>query len=200
MDGRRKAAMNMLGLGLYEGQHYEDAVSVKEALLSLMRRLGGSAHDMLVLQSNLATMHSMLGRSEDCIRIERDVYSGRVKLHGEDSIETLGAANNYAQSLNHHRRFEEARSLLRKVIPVARRVLGKRHEYTLTLTWNYAEALYKDDGATLDDLREAVETLEDVERIARRVFGPSHPSAVQIEIELQAARAALQAATLELEK
>ena len=30
-------------------------------------------------------------------------------------------------------------------------------------------ALYQDDGATLDDLREAVTTLEDTERIARRV-------------------------------
>ena len=32
-------------------------------------------------------------------------------------------------------------------------------------------ALYDNDDATLDDLREAVTTLEDVERIARRVLG-----------------------------
>ena len=32
-------------------------------------------------------------------------------------------------------------------------------------------ALYQDPRATLDDLREAVTTLEDTERIARRVFG-----------------------------
>jgi hypothetical protein len=41
--------------------------------------------------------------------------------------------------------------------------------------WNYALALYKDASATLDDLREAVATLEDTERIARRVFGGEHP-------------------------
>ena len=55
------------------------------------------------------------------------------------------------------------------------RVLGESHNTTLTMHWNYALALYKDASATLDDLREAVATLEDTERIARRVFGGEHP-------------------------
>ena len=48
-------------------------------------------------------------------------------------------------------------------------------------------------GATLDDLREAVETLEDARRIARRVFGGAHPRTVDIEDDFQDARAALRA-------
>ena len=107
---------------------------------------------------------------------------------------------NYGASLIDLRRNAEAKALMRKTIPVARRVLGDSNDTTLRLRKTYAKAFYKDDGATLDDLREAVETLEDTERIVRRVFGPAHPSAVQIERELQAARAALQAATLEQEK
>ena len=39
----------------------------------------------------------------------------------------------------------------------------------------YARALYDDGDATLDDLREAVTTLEDTYRIARRVLGNAHP-------------------------
>ena len=58
---------------------------------------------------------------------------------------------------------------------------------------NYARALHEDDGATLEDLRESVETLEDAERIARRVFGGVHPIAENIEDELQDARDALRA-------
>jgi hypothetical protein len=50
-----------------------------------------------------------------------------------------------------------------------------------------------DDSATLDDLREAVTTLEDTERIARRVFGGAHPLTTDIERDLQNARAALRA-------
>ena len=54
-------------------------------------------------------------------------------------------------------------------------------------------ALYKDDGATLDDFREAVTTLEDTDRIARRVLGGAHPITGGIEDALREARAALRA-------
>ena len=54
-------------------------------------------------------------------------------------------------------------------------------------------ALYKDANATLDDLRKAVTTLEDAERIARRVLGGAHPDTVGIESDLRHARAALAA-------
>ena len=63
----------------------------------------------------------------------------------------------------------------------------------LRMKWTYAEALYKNDGATLDELREAVTTLEDVERTAQRVFGGAHPIVMGVEDDLQDARAALRA-------
>ena len=61
------------------------------------------------------------------------------------------------------------------------------------MRWNYAEALYKDPSATLDDLREGVTTLEEIEPIARRVLGGAHPLTMQIERALPEARAALRA-------
>ena len=57
----------------------------------------------------------------------------------------------------------------------------------------YARTLFKDDGATLDDLREAVTTLEETERTARRVLGGAHPVMAAIEAQLRNARAALAA-------
>ena len=116
-----------------------------------------------------------------------------MKLSGHEDLNTLIAANNYALSLDDLKRFEEAKSLLRKTIPVARRVLGESHILTLRMRSIYAEALYKDDAATLDDLREAVTTLEDTERTARRVLGGAHPNTTGIERELREARAALAA-------
>ena len=56
---------------------------------------------------------------------------------------------------------------------------------------NYARALDSDPGATLDDLREAVTTLEETTRTARRVLGGAHPTVVHIEGELHNARATL---------
>ena len=54
-------------------------------------------------------------------------------------------------------------------------------------------ALYKDNDATLDDLREAVTTLEDSALTARRVLGGAHPIAMAIEEPLRSARVALRA-------
>ena len=98
-----------------------------------------------------------------------------------------------AASLAELRRFEEAKTLLRKSLHVARRVLGDSHDLTLQMRWTNARALYEDPGATLDDLREAVETIEDTGRIVRRVLGGEHPLAMWIEGDFQKARAALAA-------
>ena len=57
----------------------------------------------------------------------------------------------------------------------------------------YAGALCNDPGTTRDDLREAATTLEDAERIARRVFGGTNPITTGIERSLRKARAALRA-------
>ena len=75
----------------------------------------------------------------------------------------------------------------------AQRVLGENHEDMLRLRWVYADAIWRDDAATLDDLREAVNTLEETERTARRVLGGTHPLPVDLEAELQYARAKLRA-------
>ena len=50
-----------------------------------------------------------------------------------------------------------------------------------------------DAGATLDHIREAVTTLEDTDRIARRVLGGENPTTLRIGVSLRDARAALSA-------
>ena len=115
-----------------------------------------------------------------------------MKLFGEEYENTLISANNYAIYLNKAKRFEETKSVLRKMVPVARRVLGEPHELTLSMKKVYAQMLYNDTSATLDDLREAVTRLEDAERIAQRVLGRAHPDTAEIENSLRESRAALQ--------
>jgi hypothetical protein len=114
-----------------------------------------------------------------------------LKIHGEEHRETLIAANNYASTLKDLKRFDEAKSLLQKTMPVARRVFGELHELTLKMLWIHAEMLY--EGATLDDLREAVNTLEDSMRGARRIYGSAHPFTKGCEYHLRKSRAALAA-------
>ena len=57
----------------------------------------------------------------------------------------------------------------------------------------YARTYYEDAGATLEDLREAVTTLEDTERTARRVLGGARPLTKSIGNSLRKSRALLAA-------
>ncbi len=185
--------MATLGAGLFNAGHYTDALRVEETIVATMRRLGAPETQMLVVQGNLALTYKQVGRPEESLLMHREVYHGHLKLDGEEHTQTLREAFNYAISLVTLRRFEEARSLLRKTMPVARRVLGDNHELTLRTRTIYAQTLYADASATLDDLREAVKTLEDTDRIARRVFGGSHPLVGQFERALREARTFLRA-------
>ena len=186
--------MGVLGSGLSEAEHDEDALAVKEANLAMKRRLGDSESSILAVQNNLANTYDVLGKLEQALSMRRDVYSGRLKLSGEEHERTLRAASNYAASLARLRQSEEAKALLRKTIPATRRILGESHQITLHLRCNYALALYEDPAATLDDLREAVTTLEEIETSARRVLGGAKPLTVAIERELQQSREVLQIA------
>ena len=112
---------------------------------------------------------------------------------GEDSRETLISGYNYARTLLDLHRYAEVRSLLRKMMPVARRVLGESNQITLTMRKIHAETLYMDSAATLDDIREAAATLEETTRTTRRVLGNANPRVWLFEESLERARAALRA-------
>ena len=183
--------MTLLGNGLFHAKQYKDALVVGEAELPLRRRLGDSEGNILSVQNNLAGIYQMVGRLEDALQMKRGVYSGWLRLNGEEDIKSLKAANNYALSLLFLQRFGEAKLLMRKMLPVARRVFGESHHLAIMMRWNYATALYRDDGATLDDLREAVTTIEETERAARRLLGGEHPTTKEIARDLRNARAAL---------
>ena len=192
-DRCRRMAMTQLGNGLYNADHNEEALSVMEAKLSMLKRLGASEDQMLVIQGNLACTYQELGRLEEAMCLRRDVYSGRLKLNGEEDGETIREASNYASTLMELERFAEMKPLMRKLLPVARRVLGESQELTLKMRWTYARALYGDPGATLDDLRESVETLQETAKIMRQVFGGTHPLTVGVEKALRESRDALAA-------
>jgi len=189
----RYLSLEQLANGLTDADHHEDALSVREAELSMRLRLGDSQENVLIAQGNLAATYVALGRLEEALRMLRDVYSGRLKLSGEEHSETVRAAYNSANALMRLRRFEEAKVLLRKTIPVARRVLRENDHVPLEMRSMYAQALCRDPAGTLDDIREAATMLEETERIARRLLGGAHPVVAGIELSLRNARSVIAA-------
>ena len=159
----------------------------------MMRRLGTDERSILVTQSNIANTYDALGRFEESLSMRQDTYSGWLKLKGDAHEETLREATSCAITLSNLQRHAEAKALVRKVMPVARRVLGDSDDLTLRIRSHYAQLLYADPTATLDDLRESVTTLEEIERTARRLLGGAHPITAAIEGALQNARDVLRA-------
>ena len=116
--------------------------------------------------------------------MEREVYSGRLKLLGEEHPRTLLTANNCANSLLILERFEEAKRLLRKVIPVAQRALGAEHEITLSIREDLSRAILDGDSSA-NEKRQALQRLEDTVAVMRRVLGPVHPDTLRAQGELE---------------
>ena len=184
--------MNVLGNGLFHAKHHEDALSVREAELSMMQRTGDSERNILVVQGNISSSYSELGRHEEAGRIEREVYAQRAALYGALNEDTLLSAVNLASSLvDDLRQFDEARAFLRDRIPEAVRSLGKNHESTFRLQRMYAQCLFQNDGASLDDITTAIATLDDLDRRQTRTFGASHPQTSCTRCQLKRALLAL---------
>ena len=116
-DQDRRAAMSVLGNGLDATNQYEDALVVSKAGLSMEQRFGASRRALLTVQGNLAHAYQSLRRLEDALRLQRDVYSGYLRLKGEEHSDTLFWAGEYASCLANLQRFEEAKSLMRKTLP-----------------------------------------------------------------------------------
>ena len=193
MDSLRKGAIGLLADGLYDAKHWEAALFVREAELSMRRRGGASEDIILTVQCQIANTYDALGLYQESHQMSRDVYSIRIKLYGEEHEDTLMGALSYATSLLRLERFIEAQLLLLNAMPVARRVLGEDAHLLRRMRFTYALVLYRDPGATLDDLREAVTTLEDIEGFARRVLGVAHPLTGRVEHHLGNARTLLRA-------
>ena len=145
------------------------------------------------MQGNLSNAYTTLGRFEQALQMDRDIYCGYVKLNGEGHGDTLIAAYNYAASLMDLEQYAEAKTQLLKHIPLSRRILGEDSDLTLRMRKGFARALYMDADATLDDLREAATTLEDAGRTARRVLGCAHPTTAGIEHYWRETQATLRA-------
>jgi len=106
-DQARTLAMTQLGNDLSAAGHLENALSVREAELSTGRRFGESEANILGMQGNIASTYGNLGQIEKALLIERDVYSGGLRLHGEEHEATLQATNNYVATLLSLSRFGE---------------------------------------------------------------------------------------------
>ena len=120
--------------------------------------------------------------------MRREVYSGTLRIQGEDSYDALVETLNLALILRNTGNKPEAKELVRTRIPVAERSLGREHYIYFRLRWLYAVSLGDAADATLDDLVQAEALLDDTYTRFRRVMGDGHPCTSEIHAALLNAR------------
>ena len=186
-DWTRCMAMMELGLGLKHAGHYEDALPVQEAELSLRRRLGSSERTLLSVQHNLANTYLSIGRLEESLRINQEIYAKKVELMVPYSWKLLTVVC-IASTLSKMRRYAEVLSFAPEQIAECQRALGTEHENTLFLRNVYALALFRAKDASCDDWERAKAILVDVVQRMRRVLGALHPRTRKAEDGLKMIR------------
>ena len=141
------------------------------------------------MQDNISSSYAELGRHEEALRIEREVYARKSALYGALHEATLLSAVNLASTLvDNLEQFDEARTFLRDRIPESIRVLGKDHVTTFRLERMNAQCLFQNDDASRDDVATAIAALEDLDRRVTRVYGAAHPQTRSTRDRLAEAR------------
>ena len=163
--------MSCLAGGLFAVRKNAEQCAVLEAQLALARRTGQDTARVLTIMGNLSTGYATLGRENESLRIDREVYATMKKTFGLASGRTLFAAHNLLTTLRTREHTEERAALLREVLPHARE-RGSENE-GLCVRTAYAQHLYL--SGSRNDLNEAVAELEDICRISTRLLGAAHP-------------------------
>ena len=179
--------MAVLGIGLLDVDDADAALQAFESSLAISLRLAPYDENyQLACKRLIARCHQKTGRHEEAVRLLRLVYA-KWKAQ-KDQVNTLDAGFHLARSLMELGRYADAKSL---VLPLLRG-LEPGGEYGPKLRQAHAEALYKTDGASRDEVFEAATILEDVLSLLRRRLGTGHPDTVGALAELDRARMTLE--------
>ena len=116
----RSMAMQQLGNGLALAEHYEDALSVREAEVATKRRVGAPVDHILAALCNLAGTYHSLKQHDKSLAMFRAAYDNAIAELGPDHALSINSALNLSSILVDTKCSREAQSLLRKVAPLAR--------------------------------------------------------------------------------
>mmetsp|Transcript_26288 Transcript_26288/g.78913 ORF Transcript_26288/g.78913 Transcript_26288/m.78913 type:complete len:222 (+) Transcript_26288:3-668(+) len=188
LDGDINSAMGLLGVALCESGS-EEGLPVLEAQLALSQRYW-SHHQESVLHAQYDYANALLrfDRLDEGLCMLREIHEKRVALFGPEQRDSIGAANSLAIALVRLARFDEARAILKRQIPLARQLGGTQWVHAAGV---FSRAVVEDDNCPTTELEEALTVMDDASRTARQTLGTAHPVAKALERDLGCIRARL---------
>ena len=165
---------------------------VQEAYLAALRKseslcASGNYREIICsAQGNLSISYGELGRFEDALRLQREVYDGFFALFGPTDERTINAGNNINFQLMKLERCDEAKRFARTVYRAAQALNANSHHRILAGR-RLANALMKLPH-TRADLLEAEQLIVDAITRMRWALGPQHPETKNAVDQLACAR------------
>ena len=133
----------------------------------------------LMAQNNYAAALCGLGRYEDALKIQREVYEKRKKALGEENADTLRVQSNLAYTLDQLGRHEEALQVQRAVYESRRKTLGEDDPDTLMTQIMLAGMLF-----SLERYEEALRLQREVYEKRKRLLGAEAPETLTAQENL----------------
>ena len=164
--------MHKLAISLSDLARHEEALALREKVLTLRRRLCGDEHiDTLKAMNNLAVSLSALNRHAEAVKLLEKLLESERRILGEKHPDTIGAMNNLANSLRAVERSAEAVNLHEEAVTLNRKILGKKHPETIAAMNNLAISLQ-----ACGRREEAAILQKKVFSLSREILGKEHPN------------------------
>jgi CRP-like cAMP-binding protein/tetratricopeptide (TPR) repeat protein len=146
------------------------AQKLAQASVAAATFLGRDDPAALTARGYLARSLVRRGHSGDAETIYRELLADRLRVQGEDHIDTLATRHDLAAALGVQGRFGEAEQLFRQLLADDYRMRGPGHRETLAAQYNLARMI-----GLQGRYAEAEELSRQVLDAQRRVLGPDHP-------------------------
>jgi hypothetical protein len=132
-----ESTLNCLGLIVFDGETKESA---KEAIMYFKKLLelyqaSGNPEGIHHCESNIANAQLRSGEKVDSSELQHFIrnkayYELCIAKHGLEHADTIFAGVDLAMNLSNLHRTIEAERLIRKLVPLSRRILGPHHDTT----------------------------------------------------------------------
>ncbi|KAG8845552.1 hypothetical protein FRB91_001665 [Serendipita sp. 411] len=131
--------------------------------------IGSNTNTTLASMVMLSNSYYSLGKVQEALQLEEEVFQKWKQVLGPDHLDTLMAMNNLAASYASLGRAQEALPLQEEVLQKRKQLLGPDHLSTMMVMSNLAASYY-----SLGRVEEALPLQEEVLQKRKQALGPDH--------------------------
>ena len=129
-----------------------------------------------------------LGRLEEAVELQREVFAGCIELDGLEHKDTIYQGSVLVVALLKVNRVAESQELADELLAAAEQFLPEDDQTMMWLESAYYRTVYADDAATVEELSAVVTDLDELRQRSQRVFGAGHSTTAKIQGHLTEAR------------